>query len=29
VTTYNRRVRAVAAARLAVENEFRRLDRDL
>jgi hypothetical protein len=29
VTAYNRRVRAVAAARVAVETEFRRLDRDL
>jgi len=29
VTAYNRRVRAVAAARVAVETEFRRLDRNL
>ena len=29
VTTYNSRVRAVAAARLAVEKEFQRLDREL
>ena len=29
VSAYNRRVRAVAAARVAVANEFRRLDREL